>query len=506
MLALRRTLAPGALLWTAVLAVILATNDWSTDVIALDAGDDSSVAAVSSGLARQGLWSGFCLALMPMIVIRAAAAVGRWRSKGEVDWLGSRAAGRLTIATSATCGVVLGAWFLVLAWWTLVATRTPRVDGSFQLVGSVPAPGAVWVDGEHTRRWSVELPPSVREVQSAVREVQSAAREVQSAAGEVELAAGEVRSAAGSAASEIQSSASKVRPAAGEVQSSTGEVPPNTSDARSVARDAPSAAREMRPNTGEIHSDALSVPSAALEARSNVREEPSGASDVPSASAAREHAPTARDAPSSARDVPANAHERTPTARLGGARVRVELGLGAGAGPATEVLLRARSPGETTTARTHIGTRGAIEVVLPAAAGAVELELSVSDPDARVLVLSDAAQVWVPVASASAADRAIVLRLCIASCAWIALAFGFGAWISAASAALCVIALWIAAWLADAPCAWIPGIDLPEALAIAAQGRVPPELDPRAYAGAFIALACGLALAASGLARWRRET
>jgi hypothetical protein len=403
-LALRRTLAPGVLLWTAALAVILAMNDWSTDVIALDAGDDSSGAAVSSGLARQGLWSGFCIALMPMIVIRAASAVGRWRSRGEVDWLGSRAAGRLTIATSTTCGVVLGAWFLVVAWWTLVATCTPRVDGSFQLAGSVPAPGAVWVDGTHARSWSVELPPNVREAQSAVREMSS------------------------------------------------------------------------------------------------------GASDVPAA--AREQALIARDAPSSARDVPADAHERPPTTRLSGARVRVELGLGAGAGPATEVLLRARSHGETTTARMHIGTRGAIEVVLPDAADdvVVELELSVSDPDARVLVLSDAAQVWIPVASASAADRAIALRLCVASCAWIALAFGFGAWISAASAALCVIALWIAAWLADAPCAWVPGIDLPEALAIAARGRVPPELDPRAYAGAFVALACGLALAASGLARWRRET
>ncbi len=366
-LALRRTLAPGALLWTAVLAVILATNDWSTDVIALDAGDDSAVAAVSGGLARQGLWSGFCLALMPMVVIRAAAVVGRWRSKGEVDWLGSRAAGRLTIATSTTCGVVLGAWILVLAWWVLVAACAPRVDGSFQLAGSIPAPGAMWVDGAHVRTWSVELPPSARELSLAAPELPSAAR-------------------------------------------------------------------------------------------------------------------------------------------LGRARVRIELGLGAGAGPATEVVLRARSHGEVTTARTHIGTRGTIEVALPAGADAVELELSVSDPDARVLVLSDAAQVWIPVASAGAADRAIVLRLCVASCAWIALAFGFGAWISAASAALCVFALWIAAWLADAPCPWIPGIDLPEALAIAAQGRVPPELDPRAYVGAIVALASGLALAASGLARWRRAT
>jgi hypothetical protein len=355
-LALRRALAPGTLVWAALLAAILATNDWSSDAIALDAGGGAPSDAVRGGLARQGLWAGFCLALMPMLVIRAAGTIGRWRSKGEVDWLGARAATRLSIAGSTVCGTLLGAWGLVFAWWALVAATGTGAAAALQLAGTIPAPGSSWVDGMHARAWTARVPDVAQGV---------------------------------------------------------------------------------------------------------------------------------------------------------GTRVRIELGLGAGAGPAAEVVLRASRAtrdGATAVASTRIGTRGMIEVELPSSGGEVELELSVSDPEARVLVLSESAEVWIPVASASAADRAIALRLCVASCAWLALAFGFGAWISTPSAALGVIALWIAAWLADTPCAWIPGVDLPETLGIASQGRVPAALDPRAYIGALVALVAGIALAAAGLRHWRRET
>lgn len=356
-LALRRALTPGVLLWVVLLALALASNDWSAGVIAPDVrGDPLLFDAWCDGLTRQGLWSGFCLALLPLLVIRAAGIVGRWRSKGEVDWLGSRACGPLAIAASTACGTLLAAWILVLAWWALVAMCVPGDIASLQLAGSLPAPGAVWVDGAHARAWTVELPPETR-----------------------------------------------------------------------------------------------------------------------------------------------GAHGR-------GARIRVELGLGAGAGPATEVVLRALSAGATTIGRAHIGTRGSVEVSLPASAAAVELELSVSDPAARVLVLSDSAELWVPVAYGGTADRAIALRAALALIGWLFLALGLGAWVSAPSAALGVLALWIGAWLAQRPCAWIPGVDLPDALGTVAHGRVPRELDPRAFAGAIVALVTGLALAATGLARWRRVT
>ncbi len=353
-LALRRALAPGILLWTAGLAAILSANDWGAGAAALGAELDAELAdSVRAGLVRQGYWTAFALAIAPICVVRAAAVVAHWRATGEVDWLGSRAAGRLAIATSTACGAVLGAWTLVVAWSVLVAAKTPRADASYQLAGEVASPGGVWVDGAHARAWTADLPLGVR---------------------------------------------------------------------------------------------------------------------------------------------------------AAGTRVRVELGLGAGSGASTEVVLRARVDGREASARRRIGSRGTIEVELPAAAPAVALDLSVADRDARVLVLSDAAELWTPVADARAADRAIALRLCAAACAWIALAMGFGAWISAPSASAAVLALWLAAWLADGPCAWIPGADLPEALAIAAQGRVPRAVDPRAYAGALGALAVGLSLAASGLVRWRRET
>lgn len=187
-----------------------------------------------------------------------------------------------------------------------------------------------------------------------------------------------------------------------------------------------------------------------------------------------------------------------------GARVSLELGLGAGAGPTAHVHFHGTRGSEASSARVAIGTRGEVELVLPRGQGDVELALTITDPDARALVLSDTLELWLPVPSERTSSFALATRLALALLAWTALALGFGAWLSAPTATGLVAALWIALWLADGAPSWIPGADGFDALATIGRGRAPAQPAWRELAATFACVAVGLGLARAGIHHWRR--
>jgi hypothetical protein len=198
-----------------------------------------------------------------------------------------------------------------------------------------------------------------------------------------------------------------------------------------------------------------------------------------------------------------------------GSRLRVELVLATGSTPGAEIVFEARrvshgaaraDAGSRTRTVQRIGTRGAIEIELPPAAGDLALSLACGHDNERAYLVTTRGALWTPVASDRAASVGLFARACAALAAWTALAIGLGAWMHAASAAFFLFALMLPAWMAVNPPAAIPGADLLAALAFAGEGRVPPALDVRVLATSAAAVVLGLALARWSLASWRRES
>jgi hypothetical protein len=192
-----------------------------------------------------------------------------------------------------------------------------------------------------------------------------------------------------------------------------------------------------------------------------------------------------------------------------GTRLALELGLGAGGGPATEVRLRARGLQPAATqlleARARLGTRGTLEVELPEGATRVELELALSDPDARVFLLSDEARLWTPAPSARQASLELFLRLLLLGAAASALALGAGAFLAPGVAGLFVLALWVVPDVLALDPSWIPARDLFAAIDVAARGRVPAGPPAQAFLGAALVVAVALGSCAWTRAGWRRS-
>ncbi|MBI5364588.1 MAG: hypothetical protein HZA53_15530 [Planctomycetes bacterium] len=194
-------------------------------------------------------------------------------------------------------------------------------------------------------------------------------------------------------------------------------------------------------------------------------------------------------------------------ASIAGARIELELVLGTGAGPATEVVLRARRAGRgdwSSEARRRVGTRDVVEVELPPGTGAVELELALVEPAARVLLPADVARVWKPATDARGASLALAAELVLLAVAASAVAFLLGAFLSPSIASAGVLALWLVPGILGVDGAWLPGHGLFDALACAGRARVPagPAASACAVAGA-LALA-SIAAVAAGPAAGRR--
>jgi len=191
--------------------------------------------------------------------------------------------------------------------------------------------------------------------------------------------------------------------------------------------------------------------------------------------------------------------ERVPA----GSRARVELAFGSGSGSSAEVALRASRRSEERESVVRLASRGAAEVEIPPGPGDLRLEIACPRPGTRACTVSDELELWAPCASDRSAGAQILVRLLVATLAWIALALGLAAWMSAPSAALAVLAAWIAAWLGDVTPLWLPGGDLWAALDVVGSGRVPAAPDPRSHAAALLLAAVGIGLGVLGTRRWR---
>jgi hypothetical protein len=209
-------------------------------------------------------------------------------------------------------------------------------------------------------------------------------------------------------------------------------------------------------------------------------------------------------------DLPAELASSAETASGEPMFVRIDLGLGAGAGAACEVNLRARRAGGAWSPITsaHIGNRGSIEIAIPTGTGALDLELSTPSEEARVLLFGERCSVWRTTSGAFSVGAPIFTRVVIALAAWHALALAFSTWMSAASATWLVVALWVTAWWSNgATSEWIaaslPGADLFDAIAIAAEGRAPAPAGWHMLDGLVVILLASLWIGVLGLRKWK---
>jgi hypothetical protein len=153
----------------------------------------------------------------------------------------------------------------------------------------------------------------------------------------------------------------------------------------------------------------------------------------------------------------------------------------------------------------RIGTRSDIEIELPRGPGDIEFALACGSEGERVFLLSQRGELWIPVESGRSASSALLARDAASVAVWLALAIGFGGWMSAASATALILALMIPAWMSVEPSAVWPGGDLFGALAIVGGGRVPSAIDARSIACAALLVVAGIGLARWSIVQWRRE-
>lgn len=132
---------------------------------------------------------------------------------------------------------------------------------------------------------------------------------------------------------------------------------------------------------------------------------------------------------------------------------------------------------------------------MPAGDGPVDFELTLTDEHARGFVVSRALSLWRPVHGSEAA-RGIAARVALALSAWVALAFGLGAWLRAPLVALVLAATWVATWWSDEAPRWLAGGDLARALATVGEGRAAAPVDVTDGLATAACIALGLALAA----------
>ncbi len=157
-LAARRTLAPGVIAIAAAVLALALRADWGggSAGLAVEAGERGGALARAS--AREGVWSIAVLAILPLLLVRAARVVGTWRS-GEGDWLGSRSAGRGSILVSTWLGTWIGG--AILLGMVFVAVETSA--GSFasrqptwRRAGEIELPSAAWITADAPSRWTAD--------------------------------------------------------------------------------------------------------------------------------------------------------------------------------------------------------------------------------------------------------------------------------------------------------------------------------------------------------------
>lgn len=137
----RRALGGTALLILGA-AVLLVTRDWTGDWTpgsgSTGSGSAGSGSSGTDGLARQAVWSGVLLLLIPLATLHAASLPHRWRA-GEADWLGSRPVGPGPALASVLAGMLAACALLLAATATIVELGIGSSGGSLARGGETLA-------------------------------------------------------------------------------------------------------------------------------------------------------------------------------------------------------------------------------------------------------------------------------------------------------------------------------------------------------------------------------
>ena len=244
LLALRRALAPVVVLaWVVLLAVAL-RHDWAGGSAALEAtAGDADAEGLARGLGRAGAWIVIVLAVVPLLVARAARVVPTWRA-GEGDWIGSRSLGRAAVAASMMLGSWAGAAAILLATFASIELCAgPAIEPARAWL-AIALPAARWI--EPGAPLAVVLAdPGERAPAGSRARVELAFAEASGSASEVVLRATRLGSGAESSR-ERSTSARLAGRGAVEV-----ELPPGPGDVR-LEIAAPRAGSRVLPSPGEI--------------------------------------------------------------------------------------------------------------------------------------------------------------------------------------------------------------------------------------------------------------
>ncbi len=178
-----------------------------------------------------------------------------------------------------------------------------------------------------------------------------------------------------------------------------------------------------------------------------------------------------------------------------------------GGGAPSEVRLAVRRAGspEVAEARGAIAEDGALEVVLPAGAGALEVELQRGAGEALVALEQDGLELLAPTSSERLASAGVALRAWLALSVTLALGMGLGAWLSAPTACLGLLAIVLPALLSPSEAAQLsPWSGLARALSSCGENLAPAPPSARALAVCLLIGLLGLLGAVAGLRPWRR--
>lgn len=187
-----------------------------------------------------------------------------------------------------------------------------------------------------------------------------------------------------------------------------------------------------------------------------------------------------------------------------GSFARTEVFLAGGSGPVADIEVRVARVGSSAvaSAKRKVSGRTRIDVPLPAGPGALRLTLRTGDSGALVATAREDTRLLVPAGSDRWAGFEVAARALSMLIAWLGLCLGLGAWTSPVTACLLVLCAWIPAWLEEEPPHWLPGADLPAALATVGEGLVPAAVSPVSLGVAALLALVGLALGRLRLRDW----
>ncbi|MCB9903337.1 MAG: hypothetical protein H6831_02930 [Planctomycetes bacterium] len=186
-----------------------------------------------------------------------------------------------------------------------------------------------------------------------------------------------------------------------------------------------------------------------------------------------------------------------------GSRLAVDVAPRVYRGPTVDALLTVERGDARTLWTGRVGRAQEVLLDLPPGEGPAVLTLECVSDGAALSAPQVGARLW---ARAERLDGASGLfgRVALAAALSLALALGFGAWVSAASALFAVGALWTVVWLGDAP--WpLPASDLFAVLDDLGRGRAAGSVPLAAWWITLAGCVVGVGLARVGLARQRRS-